>query len=47
MPLVPRRIGLLFAVFLFLLAAAAARATWLGTVEGATLSNAASTQQAS
>jgi cell division protein FtsI (penicillin-binding protein 3) len=44
--LVPRRIGLLFAVFLALLAIAALRATWLGTVQGATLREAAVTQQA-
>ena len=47
MALIPRRIGLLFAVFLFLLALAAGRATWLGTVKGATLRDAAATQQAS
>jgi cell division protein FtsI/penicillin-binding protein 2 len=46
MPLIPRRIGLLFAVFLVLLGLAAIRATWLGTVNGATLRNAAATQQA-
>ena len=45
--LIPRRIGLLFAVFLVLLALAAVRATWLGTVKGSTLRNAAATQQAS
>jgi cell division protein FtsI (penicillin-binding protein 3) len=45
MALVPRRIGLLFAVFLFLLVLAAGRATWLGTVKGATLRDAAATQQ--
>jgi cell division protein FtsI/penicillin-binding protein 2 len=45
--LIPRRIGLLFAVFLVLLVAAAGRAAWLGTVKGATLRNAAATQQAS
>ena len=47
MALIPRRIGLLFAVFLALLALAALRATWLGTVKGSTLRNAAATQQAS
>ncbi|HWT94541.1 MAG TPA: penicillin-binding protein 2 [Solirubrobacteraceae bacterium] len=46
MPLIPRRIGLLFAVFLVLLGLAAIRATWLGTVNGASLRNAAATQQA-
>jgi cell division protein FtsI (penicillin-binding protein 3) len=45
--LIPRRIGLLFAIFLALLAAAGLRATWLGTVKGGTLRNAAATQQAS
>jgi cell division protein FtsI/penicillin-binding protein 2 len=44
--LIPRRIGLLFALFLVLLLAAAGRATWLGTVKGATLRDAAATQQA-
>jgi len=44
--LVPRRIGLLFAVFLVLLAIAGLRATWLGTVQGSTLRKAAVTQQA-
>jgi cell division protein FtsI (penicillin-binding protein 3) len=44
--LVPRRIGLLFAFFLALLIVAAARATWLGTVQGSTLRQAAVTQQA-
>ena len=46
MALIPRRIGLLFALFLFLLLAAAGRATWLGTVKGSTLRDAAATQQA-
>ncbi len=46
MALVPRRIGLLFAVFLVLLAIAGLRATWLGTVQGSTLRKAAVTQQA-
>jgi cell division protein FtsI/penicillin-binding protein 2 len=45
--LIPRRIGLLFALFLVLLSLAALRAAWLGTVEGATLRDAAATQQAS
>jgi len=44
--IVPRRIGLLFAVFLVLLAIAGLRATWLGTVQGSTLRKAAVTQQA-
>jgi cell division protein FtsI (penicillin-binding protein 3) len=43
---VPRRIGLLFAVFLGLLAIAGLRATWLGAVQAGTLRNAAVTQQA-
>ena len=46
MALVPRRIGLLFAVFLALLGLAALRATWLGTVKASSLSSAAATQQA-
>ena len=46
MPLIPRRIGLLFAVFLGLLAIAALRATYLGAVQGGQLKNAAATQQA-
>jgi cell division protein FtsI/penicillin-binding protein 2 len=45
-PLIPRRIGLLFAVFLVLLAAAALKTLWLGTVQGSTLRDAAATQQA-
>src|SRR5918998_6192502 len=45
MGLVQRRIGLLFAVFLGLLAIAALRAAWLGTVRGDTLKRAAVTQQ--
>jgi cell division protein FtsI (penicillin-binding protein 3) len=43
--LVERRIGLLFAVFLVLLAAAALRATWLGTVKAGGLKERALTQQ--
>ena len=46
MAIVPRRIGLLFAVFLGLLALAGLRATWLGAVQAGTLRNAAATQQA-
>ena len=46
MPLIPRRIGFLFAVFLGLLAIAAVRATWLGVVQSDRLKNAATTQQA-
>jgi cell division protein FtsI (penicillin-binding protein 3) len=46
MPVVPRRIGLLFAVFLGLLAIAGVRATYLGAVKGTSLKNAAATQQA-
>ncbi len=43
--LVERRIGLLFALFLFLLALAALRATWLGTVRSGSLSERAVSQQ--
>jgi cell division protein FtsI (penicillin-binding protein 3) len=43
--LVERRIGLLFALFLFLLALAALRATWLGTVSAGSLSDRAVSQQ--
>jgi cell division protein FtsI (penicillin-binding protein 3) len=43
--LVERRIGLLFAVFLVLLGAAVARATWLGTVKAGSLKERAATQQ--
>jgi cell division protein FtsI (penicillin-binding protein 3) len=43
--LVERRIGLLFAVFLLLLCAAVARATWLGTVRAGALKARAGTQQ--
>jgi cell division protein FtsI (penicillin-binding protein 3) len=45
MALTERRIGLLFAVFLVLLLAAAARTTWLGGVKGPALQRLASTQQ--
>jgi cell division protein FtsI/penicillin-binding protein 2 len=44
--LTQRRIGLLFAVFLALLAAAALRTLYLGTVRGEALASAALTQQA-
>jgi cell division protein FtsI (penicillin-binding protein 3) len=43
--LVERRIGLLFALFLMLLALAAVRATWLGTVRSGALSERAVSQQ--
>ena len=43
--LVERRIGLLFALFLMLLAIAALRATWLGTVRSGSLSERAVSQQ--
>jgi cell division protein FtsI (penicillin-binding protein 3) len=43
--LVERRIGLLFALFLALLALAALRATWLGTVKSGSLSERAVSQQ--
>jgi cell division protein FtsI (penicillin-binding protein 3) len=43
--LVERRIGLLFALFLGLLALAALRATWLGTVKSGSLSERAVSQQ--
>jgi len=43
--LVERRIGFLFALFLALLVLAAARATWLGTVESRDLGRRALTQQ--
>jgi cell division protein FtsI (penicillin-binding protein 3) len=43
--LVERRIGLLFALFLLLLALAALRATWLGTVKAGSLSERAVSQQ--
>jgi len=45
MGLTERRIGLLFAIFLALLLVAAARATWLGGIRGASLQAVASTQQ--
>lgn len=45
MPLIARRIGILFALFLGLLLVAALRATWLGTVKGDSLAKAARTQQ--
>ena len=43
--LVQKRIGLLFALFLALLALAALRATWLGTVKAGSLSDRAVSQQ--
>jgi cell division protein FtsI (penicillin-binding protein 3) len=43
--LVEKRIGLLFAMFLMLLALAALRATWLGTVKSGSLSDRAVSQQ--
>jgi cell division protein FtsI/penicillin-binding protein 2 len=43
--LIERRIGLLFAVFLFLLCAGAARAAWLGVIKRGSLERAAVTQQ--
>jgi cell division protein FtsI (penicillin-binding protein 3) len=43
--LVEKRIGLLFALFLMLLALAALRATWLGTVNSGSLSDRAVSQQ--
>ncbi|HKF79608.1 MAG TPA: penicillin-binding protein 2 [Thermoleophilaceae bacterium] len=45
MRLVERRIGLLFALFLVLLAAATLRASWLGTVRAGSLKKRALTQQ--
>jgi cell division protein FtsI/penicillin-binding protein 2 len=45
MKLVERRIGLLFALFLLLLGAATARATWLGTVKSGSLGERAVQQQ--
>ena len=45
MPLIQRRIGLLFAVFLVLLAGAIGRGFWLGTVEGKSLRGKAVAQQ--
>jgi cell division protein FtsI (penicillin-binding protein 3) len=44
-PLIHRRIGLLFAAFLGLLAFAGLKATWLGTVKASSLKRAATTQQ--
>jgi len=44
-PLLDRRIGLLFAVFLLLLVAIGMRATWLGTVRAGSLRERAVTQQ--
>jgi cell division protein FtsI (penicillin-binding protein 3) len=43
--LIDRRIGLLFAIFILFLAAATARAAWLGTVKSGELSERAVTQQ--
>ena len=45
MKLIERRIGLVFAGFLVLLAIGAAKATWLGVVRADTLKHAAATQQ--
>src|SRR4051812_37334580 len=45
MVLVERRIGLLFAFFLFLIALAAARSLQLGTLKGGMLTKAAASQQ--
>ncbi len=45
MRLVERRIGLLFALFLLLLGAATARATWIGTVKAGSLGDRAIQQQ--
>ncbi|MEA2378812.1 MAG: hypothetical protein QOK00_402 [Thermoleophilaceae bacterium] len=45
MRLVERRIGLLFALFLLLLGAATARATWIGTVRAGSLGDRAVQQQ--
>ena len=45
MKLVERRIGLLFALFLLLLGAATARATWIGTVKAGSLGDRAVQQQ--
>jgi cell division protein FtsI (penicillin-binding protein 3) len=45
MRLIERRIGLVFAGFLVLLALAAGKATWLGVVRADTLKHAAATQQ--
>jgi cell division protein FtsI/penicillin-binding protein 2 len=43
--LVERRLGFLFAVFLFLILTGAAKAAWLGVVKGGSLRQAAATQQ--
>jgi cell division protein FtsI/penicillin-binding protein 2 len=43
--LVDRRVGLLFAIFLLLLCAAAVRALWLGTLQAGALRERAATQQ--
>ncbi len=45
MPLLNRRIGLLFGIFLLLLVAAVGRATWLSTVSAANLKSRALSQQ--
>jgi cell division protein FtsI (penicillin-binding protein 3) len=45
MPLLDRRIGLLFAVFLAFLGSALARALYIGTIKGDALAKAAATQQ--
>src|SRR3954467_15946305 len=45
MRLIERRIGLVFALFLFGLALAAGKALWLGVVKASALKNAAATQQ--
>ena len=45
MPLVERRIGALFAVFLVLLLLAGVRSAWLGTVDGKSLKGKAVAQQ--
>src|SRR4051812_33344444 len=45
MPLINRRIGLLFAVFIIFMAFAGLKATWMGTVKAGSLKNAATTQQ--
>ena len=45
MRLLDRRIGLLFALFLFLLAGASIRAAWVGTVKAGSLKDRAQTQQ--
>lgn len=47
MPLIARRIGILFALFFGLLAIAAVRATYLGTIKGDSLAKAADSQQVS